>query len=206
VSRLNEAFAKTFGETRCIFSMDFQERGPESGIVPLTARELLGFLEHLRHHNGKISKSSAQGFKSAILKFRQPNGFAGFSQEEQVQFKRWFRGLQRQVSSRIRDGDIELSEEGKRHLKLEEYKRICTSLLSEGCNLSRKSVSEMHLFIVMSWNLCARADTTVSLHSSLPPSGSRHVKRRNHDVKALGLRAIYDRITQPKTQQRIPVE
>jgi hypothetical protein len=71
------------------------------------------------------------------------------------------------VSSRIRDGDIESSEEGKRHLKFEEYKRICASLLSEGCNLSQKRVSEMHLFIVMSWNLCARADTTVSLHSSL---------------------------------------
>jgi len=156
-----------FGETRRIFSMDFQERGPESGIVPLTAREFLGFLEHLRHQNGKISKSSAQGYKSAVLKFRQLNGFAGFSQEEQVEFKRSFRGLQRQVSSRIRDGDIESSEEGKRHLKSEKYKRICTSLLSEGCNLSRKSVSEMHLFIVMSWNLCARVDTTVSLHSSL---------------------------------------
>jgi len=156
-----------FGETRCKFSRDFQERGPESGKVPLTARELLGFLEHLRHRNGKISKSSAQGYKSAVLKFRQLNGFAGFSQEEQVEFKRWFRGLQRQVSSRIRDGDIESSEEGKRHLKLEEYKRICTSLLSEGCNLSRKSFAQMHLFIVMSWNLCARADTTVSLHSSL---------------------------------------
>jgi hypothetical protein len=177
-----------FGETRCIFSMDFQERGPESGMVPLTARELLGFLEHLRHQNGKISKSSAQGYKSAVLKFRQHNGFAGFSQKEQVEFKRQFRGLQRQVSSRIRDGDIESSREGKRHLKLEEYKRICTSLLSEGCNLSRKSVPEMHLFIVMSWNLCARADTTVSLHSSLLDWGNDSLKvgiaksKRNYNV------------------------
>jgi hypothetical protein len=155
---------KHSGATRRIFSMDFQERGPESGIVPLTARELLGFLEHLRHQNGKISKSSAQGYKSAVLKFRQLNDFAGFSQEEQVEFKRWFRGLQRQVSSRIRDEDIESSEEGKRHLKFEEYKRICASLLSEGCNLSRFRNAFVHCYVL---DFCARADTTVSLHSSL---------------------------------------
>jgi len=58
--------------------MDFQERGPESGIVPLTARELLGFLEHLRHQNGKISKSSAQGYKSAFSSFVNSMASLGF--------------------------------------------------------------------------------------------------------------------------------
>jgi hypothetical protein len=33
-------------------------------------------------------------------------------------------------------------------------------------NIHRKSVSEIHLFIAISWNLCARSDTTVNLHAA----------------------------------------
>jgi len=74
-------------------------------------------------------------------------------------------------------------------------------------------VEEMRTSAAKAWNiLWVPLDAKLSnvipqrTRKELPPSGSRHVKRRKHDVKALGLRAIYDRITQLKRQQRIPVE
>ena len=74
-------------------------------------------------------------------------------------------------------------------------------------------LEEMRTSAAKAWNiLWVPLDAKLSnvipqrTRKELPPSGSRHVKRRKHDVKALGLRAIYDRITQLKRQQRIPVE
>jgi hypothetical protein len=60
-------------------------------------------------------------FKSAVLKFRYLNRFEGFSESEQFTFKHFLKGLTNQQSNLVLQGQTDMDDSGKRHLKKEEY-------------------------------------------------------------------------------------
>ena len=146
---------------------DLFERGDvrQLEINPVTMQELLQFLE-IKRQNDKVSKSTVQGFKAAVSKFRARNGFPKFSTQDLEAFKRYFRGLGNYISQAIRDGEAE-GDDGKRHLKREELLDICGFAVTNYNDIcSYKFGTEIHLFVLFGWNLCARSDTTSFIHSS----------------------------------------
>ena len=152
---------------RCIYSMELFDCDDErhESISPVTMPELLRFLEHKRQ-NASLSKSTAQGFKSAVAKFRQRNGFAKFSSTDESSFTRYRRGLSNVISQAIRDGTVD-GDEGKRHLKREELEFLCSFAVEEYEFLSSfKYGTEVHLFLLLSWSLCARSETAAFIHAS----------------------------------------
>ena len=152
---------------RKLYSMELFEDGDErqNGIVPVEMHELLEFLE-LKRLNSKLSKSRVQGFKAAVSKFRSRNGFSKFSPKDETSLKRYLKGLGNMISQAIRDGDAS-GDEGKRHLKREELEFLCSYSLQhyeEICSF--KYGTEIHLFLLLGWQLCARSDTTSFIHAS----------------------------------------
>ena len=143
---------------------DEGDRGQDD-IVPVEMHELLAFLEQKRL-DGSLSKSRAQGFKAAVSKFRSRNGFSDFSSKDAISFKRYIRGLSNVISQAIRDGDAS-GDEGKRHLKVEELVFLSSFSLKNYEDIcSFKYGTEIHLFLLLGWNLCARSDTTSFIHAS----------------------------------------
>ena len=145
-----------FGRT--VHSMELFEEGDarQDGIEPVEMNELLEFLEYKRRSR-PLSKSTAQGFKAAVSKFRARNGFAKFSTREAENFKRYLRGLGNYISESIRTGETD-GDEGKRNLKREELESLCLFCVKhyeEVCSF--KYGTEVHLFTLLGWNLCARS-------------------------------------------------
>ena len=135
-------------------------------IEPATMDELLEFIAS-RRIECKMSKSSVQQFKSACIKYREVNDFEPFTAEDHRRFKQFVRGVTREISIAIQNGDVDAEDGGKRHLKVEEYTGLCRSIYSNfGTIGSIKNDSEIHLFLVLTWALCARSDTTTALHSA----------------------------------------
>ena len=76
------------------------------------------------------------------------------------------KGMHNMRSERIRRGEDD-GEEGKRHLKREEYEHLCKFALENYAQIcSAKFGTEVLLFLILGWNLCARSDTTAFIHSS----------------------------------------
>lgn len=100
----------------------------QEAVVPVTMDELLNFIETKKRSRKKgITDTTCQAIKSAVKKFRQRNGFANFSDHDQNKFSRYIKGLKNQRSERVRAGELS-GEEGKRHMKREEYEslaRLC---------------------------------------------------------------------------------
>jgi len=111
--------------------------------------ELLLFIENKKRNRDTISSTTVQCIKSAVKKYRERNGFADFSEEEVNLFKRYVRGISKQTSQRVRDGELS-GDEGKRHLKREEYEflsKFCLERYNEVC--SQKFGTELLLFLVL---------------------------------------------------------
>jgi hypothetical protein len=153
-----------FGPQRKVFAL--MNESPDLPIQPISCNELMEFLEAVKRAKGKLSKGNAQRYKSAAIKFRMINGFPPFTADEQTSFKRWLKGLHNQVSESLRHGNMDASDSGKRHLKVEEYQSLLNDIVSIESGLSRKTLTELPLFLTLSWNLCARSDTTASIHST----------------------------------------
>jgi hypothetical protein len=146
---------------------------PTDTIEPLSCREILLFLAHKRRVNPNLKKNTLASFKSAALKYRVLNGFDTFSEADENEFTRFFRGVRNQLSTRVREGQAS-PEEGKRHLKFGEYIEICRKSLME--DMESKFETELHLAITIGWNLCARSDTVSNIHA-------RHLDWENDCLK-----------------------
>ena len=148
-------------------------------IRPATMNKLLHFLERKKTARGDLSQTTAQQFKSAAKKFRIRNKFDDFTKLENDEFKTYIRGLCNEISAAIRAGHVEL-EAGKRHLKFDEYINMALECFSNYSSLCfTKYGTELHLYVLLCWNLCARSDTTAWIHT-------KHIKW-DHDSLKIGI-------------------
>jgi hypothetical protein len=131
-------------------------------IIPVSCSELLEFLAWKREKRPNIKKVSLAAFKSACSKYRSIEKRPDFSLIETDQISRFLKGVRNQRAEKNRSDGISIEEEGKRHLKFDEYMKLCTSIMS----VTGKFSTELHLGIVLSWNLCARSDTCSGIHST----------------------------------------
>ena len=152
---------------RVVYSTEQFDAGDrrQNDILPVEMKELLVFFEQKRTV-GTLSKSTVQGFKAAVSKYRSRNGFADFSEIDLNSFKRYKKGLGNIISQEIREGNA-TGDEGKRHIKREELEYLCSFAVKQyELICSKKFGTEVHLFLLLGWNLCARSDTTSFIHSS----------------------------------------
>jgi hypothetical protein len=109
-----------------------------------------------------VKKGTLAAFKSACSKYRAIEGIPDFTPIESERISRFLKGIRNQRSEHVRNNGISLEDEGKRHLKYEEYHIITKSCME----IKGKFASELHLGVVLSWNLCARSDTCSGIHST----------------------------------------
>lgn len=143
----------------------FYEPGNEiDGVIPVTANELMMFCEvEKRSKKPDIRASSLESFRSAAIKFRQLNGFPPFPPEEELELSRYFKGVKNQYSTMVRQGTAR-SEEGRRHLTELEYQKLCKLALKTD-SVDPKNLTELHLSLVLTWNLTCRGETTASINA-----------------------------------------
>jgi len=84
-----------------------------------------------------------------------------YTEDEKKSVAKFLKGSRRLASEETRDGSRN-GEEGKRHLPVDEYRKICIETLS---SLYGRHPSESHLLVNLAWNLCGRADTVTSVHA-----------------------------------------
>jgi hypothetical protein len=144
---------------RRIFSENLE--GDED-LMPLNAEEILIFCEHKRSIKTDIKAGTLSAYKSAALKFRCLNGFDGFSAAEEVEFKRYFKGVGNDNAELIRRGVLK-SSESRRHLRFEDYQQLLAASHTSTF-ITKKSRTELNLAMLLMWNLCARIDTVSTLH------------------------------------------
>jgi hypothetical protein len=131
-------------------------------IEPLTGNDLLRFLAHKRKENPTVKKGYLSSFKSAASKFRELNGFPPFTEVEVNLLKKFLKGVRNQNATEVRRGNLEV-EFGHRHIKFTEYRLVLSSALKLG--IQDKFRTELHLGMCLAWNLCARHDTVMGIHS-----------------------------------------
>jgi hypothetical protein len=110
----------------------------EEKIKPLSASEVMMYIEHRRKSNPTVMKGTLAEIKPAVLKFRQLNGFSTFTEREKIELSRYFKGLSNQISQKVRDGNM----------KTEEYIALANDILNSKINT--KFMSEVYLAKLMS--------------------------------------------------------
>jgi hypothetical protein len=161
-ARLMRQLQRFFGANGRVVFAELGQEVPE--IIPVNAEELMMFCETCKRANKPDMKAgSLESFRSAVAKFRTINGLPKFTEREEKELSRYFKGVKNELSAKIREGSAK-PDEGKRHLQWAEYQQLCRKALNTS-SVANRSLSELHLGITMSWNLTARGDTVSSIHS-----------------------------------------
>ncbi len=84
-----------------------------------------------------------------------------FSEDEEFELERYFTGTKKDFSKAVAEGKRD-GTEGARHLTVAEYISLCLESLTR--SHSRHS-TELHLFILIAWNMVSRLETTTMTHS-----------------------------------------
>ena len=158
---LLESFLKSYRGDQ-----DFQmyDRRSQRLTAMPTIDEFLAFLEAKRKHYPGIRASTLAGYRSALWKFASDysdQGIVWFTEQEAKRLKRYLKGVENNASAEVRAGRL-AGEEGKRHLKVEEYVALCDETI--GC-VEGQHVTEVHLLLTSLWNLMARSETGGAIHS-----------------------------------------
>jgi hypothetical protein len=100
---------------------------PEA-IIPVSSDELLRFLGRKRIKKTSLTKGYLSQFKSAVVKFRELNKQPPFSSEENRDIAQFLKGVRQDSSVAVREGRLS-SEEGKSHLRFQEYEELSRAII-----------------------------------------------------------------------------
>jgi hypothetical protein len=132
-----------------------------------TVQQFKTFWQFKKIEKPDIRTRSLMAFKSGLKKFNdlQPEGpIQWYNKDEEAKFCRYFTGARKDLSKKKQSGEVSSFHEGKQHLTVLEYIKLCEESLKDE-NVSGRNHAELHLFIVLCWCMLAREETCVSFNA-----------------------------------------
>lgn len=94
---------------RKVYEFEFisSQRSDTPNVHPVTMDELLRFIQSKKSSEKGIRKVAAQAIKSAVTKFRLRNGFGKFSEQENVKFATFLKGITKSIGLQMTKYDLQ---------------------------------------------------------------------------------------------------
>lgn len=169
-ARTMQGYKTTFKQVNKFVSENFSRELLNSDGVMVskpTVEELLAFLESKRSGKPDIRVGTLKNIRSAVNKLIKLNsvGVSEYTDKEMEELRRYFTGCRNFFAQKVTEGERS-SKEGKRHLTVEDFQKLCKASLLKGEFRLGRHEAELHFFITIAWTLMARLETATQLHSS----------------------------------------
>jgi hypothetical protein len=128
-----------------------------------TIKEFKAFLQYKIREKPDMRNDSLKTWRAAINKWIDLNSINvdTYSEKELKNLKAFLKGAKNNLAEKVQKGELSSFQVGKDHLTIYEYSDLCLESLRH-LAASGRNHAELHLFIVLSWCLLSREETTMS--------------------------------------------